>query len=60
MAVGLVGSGTRDLESVAKDMKVYDKHELEWFMECQRRQEKERGLDKGPRRDKGRGFDFSG
>jgi conjugative relaxase-like TrwC/TraI family protein len=59
VAVGLVGSGTRDLESAAKDMKVYDKHELEWFMERQRSHEKERGLDRSPRQDKGRGFDFS-
>jgi hypothetical protein len=59
VAVGLVGSGTRDLASAAKDMKVYDKHELEWFMESQKRQEKERGLEKGPRRDKGHGLDFS-
>ena len=59
LAVGLVGSGTRDLESAGKGMKVYDQRELAQFVEHQQRQAQDRGLDKGPGRDAGRGFGFS-
>jgi len=58
IALGLAGSGTRDLDDATKGLESYEKRWLERFLKEQR-QEQGRGLEKGPRQDKGRDFGLS-
>ncbi len=60
IALGLVGSGTRDFEAATKGMKIYEKNDLQHFIESQQGHGKDRGQEKGRGHDdEGRGFERS-
>jgi hypothetical protein len=59
IALGLVGSGTRDFKTVTKDMEIHERHGLQRFIESQQGSGKDHGREKGPEHDVGRGFDLS-
>jgi hypothetical protein len=59
IALGLVGSGTRDFEGATTGLPDYERDGVRRFIALEQRPEKGRGLDNGPRRDAGRGLDFS-
>jgi hypothetical protein len=59
IAMGLVGSGTRDLEAATKGLPDYEKDGVRRFIEHEQRREEGRGQDRGPRQDRGRDWGLS-